>query len=202
MTNTYCPFIRETCKGNECIIVTLLGGLREKEEEEGEAAPRYEAPTERALAAFDRQERETPDWIKSATAEELAAEILDFRKREFPEDEHVTFHTAYRLFLNSKGIQEFMIPPDAQLKMERAVYLAHRETRREAEIEMKRRLEEEKEELPSLVGKCVDWAKANGLRRLTLADVDTFMLESDLKLMPETRRALYSMANSKLKPGR
>ena len=40
------------------------------------------------------------------------------------------------------------------------------------------------------------------LRRLTLADVDTYVLEKDLDIVKETKRALYSMANLRLKTGK
>jgi len=204
MSNTYCPFIRETCKGNECVlfrnegcvIVTLLGGLREKEEE---GAPLYEADTDRTVAVLDRRERDAPDWIKGTTPEELAAEMLEFMRREFPDDQLVAFDTASRFYWESKGIQDFLMPFNVQMKMRKAEYLAEREADKEADAGMKKRLQEEKDELPSLLSQCIEWTRANGLRRLTLADVDTFILEKDLTLMSKTRRALYSMANLRLK---
>jgi hypothetical protein len=66
----------------------------------------------------------------------------------------------------------------------------------------KRRLTEEKEELPSLVSQCVDWARVNSLKRLTLADVDTFVMEKELDLLNEIKRAMYAMTNVKLKSGK
>jgi hypothetical protein len=60
-------------------------------------------------------------------------------------------------------------------------------------------LAKEKDELPSLVSQCVDFARMNGLKKLTLSDVDTFIIEKELDLMHETKRAVYSMANVKLK---
>jgi hypothetical protein len=63
----------------------------------------------------------------------------------------------------------------------------------------KRVLQEEKDELPSLVDKCVEWAGINNLNKVTFADVDAFLLDKDLRLLGETKRALYSMANVKLK---
>jgi hypothetical protein len=66
-------------------------------------------------------------------------------------------------------------------------------------MQRKERLGKEKEEFPSLVSQCVDWARINGLKRLTLSDLDTYILEKDLDILQETKRALYSMANLKLK---
>lgn len=42
----------------------------------------------------------------------------------------------------------------------------------------------------------------NSLKRLTLSDVDTFITEKDLDLMHETKRAIYAMANVRLKSER
>jgi hypothetical protein len=80
--------------------------------------------------------------------------------------------------------------------------LAEREIRRDEENQRKERLKKEKEELPSLVSQCVDFARMNNLKRLTLSDVDTFVMEKDLDVMHETKRAIYAMANVKLKSGK
>jgi len=48
----------------------------------------------------------------------------------------------------------------------------------------------------------VDWARINNLKRLTLADVDTFIMEKEFDLLTETKRAIYAMANVKLKSGK
>ena len=80
--------------------------------------------------------------------------------------------------------------------------LPEREIRRDEENQRKERLKKEKEELPSLVSQRVDFARMNNLKRLTLSDVDTFVMEKDLDLMHETRRAIYAMANVKLKSGK
>jgi hypothetical protein len=44
--------------------------------------------------------------------------------------------------------------------------------------------------------------RINSLKRLTLADVDTFIMEKELDLMKETKRAMNAMANVKLKSGK
>jgi hypothetical protein len=80
--------------------------------------------------------------------------------------------------------------------------LAEREIRRDEENQRKERLKKEKEELPSLVSQCVEFARMNNLKRLTLSDVDTFVMEKDLDVMHETKRAIYAMANVKLKSGK
>ena len=207
MINTFCPFLRETCKGNECImfrdeeclLVSFLQAVREGAPTPEEGMPSMQEGIERGGLILHREEAEVPDWIKKRTPEELAVEILEFVKKEFPEEEWFGFHLASRYFWESKGVQEYMMPSEVQLKIQRANFLAQKELTKQAEAERKRTLQEEKDELPSLVGKCVDWARINGLNKVTLADVDTFLLEKDLELMHETKRALYSMANLKLK---
>ena len=94
------------------------------------------------------------------------------------------------------------MPPEIRIKIEKAELLAEREIRKDEENQRKERLKKEKEELPSLVSQCVDFARMNGLKRLTVSDVDSFIMEKNLDLMHETKRALYSMANLKLKTGK
>lgn len=180
MTNTFCPLLRDTCKGNECImlrdeeclLVSFLETVREDAPTPEEGMP---------------QIQEGIDWIEKRTPEELAAEILEFIKKEEAE-KGFDYYSASRYFWESKGIQELLMPFEVRSKMQRADLLAERQ-----------KLQEEKDELPALVGKCVDWARTNNLNKVALADVDAFLLEKDLHLLRETRRALYSMANLKLK---
>jgi hypothetical protein len=73
----------------------------------------------------------------------------------------------------------------------------------QAQIRMEEKNKEkimlEREELPSLVDQCVDWARVNGLRSVTKADIETYLLENNLDIMKETQRSLYAMTNTKLK---
>jgi len=205
--NTFCPFFKETCRGNECVmfrneeclIVSFLERISEGIPLPEESVSSSEENLGRGGLILHREEAEVPEWIKKRTPEELAVEMLEFKKKEFSEDEKLSFHTLSRFFWASKGVERFFMPSEFQLKIERANFLAEREIAREAEAQKKRRLEEEKEELPSLVSQCVDWARINGLKRLTLADIDTYIMEKDLDILNETKRALYAMANVKLK---
>ena len=153
---------------------------------------------------FHREEPEVPDWIKTKTPEQLAAEMLEFTKKEFSEDylglyTRLGFHTVYDFFWKSEGIKRYYMPSDIQSKIERANILFQKEILKEADRRKRERLKKEKEELPSLVSQCVDWARANGLKKLTLADTDAFIVERNLDLLYETKRALYAMTNVKLK---
>lgn len=80
---TFCPFFKETCKGNECVmfkngeclIVSFL-------QIASEGVPSPEGIMTSGIE-IRREEAEVPDWIKTRTAEELAVEILEFKKNEF-----------------------------------------------------------------------------------------------------------------------
>lgn len=195
MTNTFCPFLRETCKGNECmmfrdeecLLVSFLETVREGTPTPAEGMPLIQEGIERGGLIFHREEAEVPDWIEKRTPEELAVEIFEFIKRERTE-EGSDYYSASHNFWESKGVHEFLVPFEVRSKIQRADFLAKR-----------RVLQEEKDELPSLVAKCVDWAGINNLNKVTLADVDAFLLEKDLDLLRETKKALYSTANFKLK---
>ena len=196
---TFCPFFKETCKGNECVmfkngeclIVSFL-------QIASEGVPSSEEIMASGIE-IHREEAEVPDWIKTRTAEELAVEILEFKKKEFSEDENLGFHAISNFFWKSKGIERYLMPSDIELKVERANILARREILKETETQKRERLGKEKEELPSLVSHCIDWARTNGLKRLTLADIDAYIMERNLDILKETRRALYAMANVQLK---
>lgn len=198
--NTFCPFFKENCRGNECVmfrsgecvIVSSLQGI-------SAGVPSSVEIMEPSGIEFHRREAEVPDWIKTRPPEELAVEMLEFKKKEFSEDENLGFHTISDFFWKSKGIERFLMPSDIQLKIERANILARREILKEVETQKKERLEKEKEELPSLVSQCIDWARTNGLKRLTLGDIDAYIMERNLDILKKTRRALYAMANVKLK---
>lgn len=199
--NTFCPFFKETCKGNECVMwrdesCLIVSFLKIT----SEGVPPAEEIVETSRFEIPREEVEVPDWLKTRTAEELAVEILEFKKKEFPEDEYLGLHTFSNLFWENKGIEHtYDMPSEIRLKISRANILARTQIHRESEKEKKEQMQKEKEELPSLVSHCIDWARTNGLKRLTLADVDAYLLEKNLEITRETKRALYAMANVKLK---
>jgi len=72
-------------------------------------------------------------------------------------------------------------------------------TQTRLEDERNERVKQERDGLSSLVDQCIDWARANGLSRLTKADCETFLMEYDLDILKETKDRLYSITNTKLK---
>ena len=200
-----CPFFNGECKGNQCVmwynenclIVNFLQNISigferaESTEEviEEPYQPRFEIP-----------KPSIPEEIKQTTAEELAVEYVTFLETEFPESELTPHGGNFQLFLNSKNItSHWNLPPDIQIKIQKAEILAREEIKKKIEIEHRLRIEKEKEELPSLISRCIDWAITYGFKKVTLADVDAFLLENELDILKETKRTLYSLTNLKLK---
>jgi len=199
LTRTLCPFFKEDCHGNECIMwkneeCLLVSFLQHMSE--GVELPETGIPLQ------EEAEAEASKWLKTSTPEEVAVEILDFKRKEFPEEESFGFHSIPYYYWSQKGIEKSVMPPEILMKMEKAELLAEREIRKDEENQRKGRLKKEKEELPSLVSRCVDFARMNGLKKLRISDVDSFVMEKDLDLMDETKRAIYANANVKLKSGK
>lgn len=197
--NTFCPFFRDNCRGNECImfrdgdclVVKFFQSVSEEHPERGEIVETTRFEIE--------EEAEVPDWLNNFTAEEIASEILEFKKERFPEEEYIHIHTAITLFWEEKGIQRYRMPSEISIKISQADTLASIMYRKEQQNQKKIRMEKENTELPSLVGRCVDWARTNNLKRVTVADIDAYILENELDILNETKRAIYAKTNVDLK---
>jgi hypothetical protein len=194
-----CPFFKEKCHGNECImwknekcyIVSFLQRIAEAPEEDMSSAEEG-AETGRMVSR-----RGVPELLETSTPEELAEQMVEFAKKEFPEEKFGYSHIFHQ-FWESKGVQQFLLPTEAQSKIERANYLADRLI----DKEKKERLAKEREELPSLVSQCVDWAKITNIKTLRLADVEVFTMEKKLNVLDETKRDIWKAANVKLRSGK
>jgi len=199
-----CPFFKKTCLGNQCImwkdenclIVSFMENFTQQSELEfKEGVPLY-------FEDETLKEKEVPTEIKLATPEELAAEMIAFAKKEFPDEDDQYGNRIYsirQLFWQSKNIERYGLPPEIQLKMEKAELLAQAQLKKEREAKEREALEREKAELPSLVSSCVDWAIDHGLTRITKADVEAFLLEKNIEILPQTKRSLYVMAGIEIK---
>ncbi|MCX6818525.1 MAG: hypothetical protein NT129_00815 [Candidatus Aenigmarchaeota archaeon] len=174
-------------KDEDCLIISFMENSVNK-------------PSEIPLS-FETEEREMeiPTEIKLATPEELAVKMIDFARREFPDKERIYINNISQLFWGQKNIDRYGAPPDIQLKIQKAEFLAQKKLDEEREIERNETLEKEKNEMPSLVSSCVDWAKGNGLKRITQSDVVAFLLENGIRILPQTQRAVYAMANVAIK---
>ena len=201
-----CPFFNDTCKGNQCVMwfdeeCLIVGFLRNLHSGISKPEIEFDEPIDlQPSYHFERPEPVIPEDIKSATAESLAAEFITFLEREFHDSELTPHYGNFQLFLQTKNlVDRWNIPADIRLKIEKAQTLARDEIQKRIETERRIRFETEKEELPSLVNRCCDWAVTNGMKRVTVADVDAFILENELDMLKETRRALYAMSNVQLK---
>ncbi|HEC93563.1 MAG TPA: hypothetical protein ENI51_11390, partial [Candidatus Atribacteria bacterium] len=88
--NTFCPIIKEKCRGNECvmwrderclIIAFMEIFVRAPEEENIAVSTGYE------YEEIDKVE--VPEEIKSATPEELAVKLISFVKEKFPDNKRI-----------------------------------------------------------------------------------------------------------------
>ena len=193
--NVFCPFLKDKCKENECmmwkdekcLIISLMERLLtypEKETAEREPA------------------KEILDEIKLATEEELAVELVSFAKKLFPHVEDIDLYVASESFWENKCISERNAPSAIKLKMHNVEMLAGKILDAEMLLMEKAQLEKEKSGLPSLVNLCVDWAIANGLRTVTKGDMKAFLDERNIEILPQTLSLLHAQVNVKLKSKR
>lgn len=195
-----CPFFKKKCLGNQCVMwkdeTCLVVSFMENFV--GQPPAEFERPEPLGFE-METREVEVPTEIKLATPEELAAKLIDFTQKEFPDEDRRWIRNISQLFWRSKNIERWNIPADIQLKIEKAELLAQKQLDSEREVREREQLEKEKTELPSLVSSCVDWAKDHSLKRITKADVEAFLLEKNIEILPQTQRSLYAMANVEIK---
>jgi len=180
------------CKDEKCLIVGFLLHFQPAEWEE------FDEDT------FEKEQNigkefTVPQWLRDASSEDLAKEMLRFRDIEFPK-EKVSLYYLSSLFWSKKGIDNtFGLPPEIGIKIEQADK-AVREQLQKEEVDKKRaRLTSENEALPSLVSQCVEWAIGNGMKRISLPDVGTFVLQNNIDILKDTKKALYLKVNAQLR---
>ena len=213
LTGSLCPFFKEDCHGNrcvmwqneECVIVRFLR-LVQDFAMSGEKMPSSEEPTEKTSTILNGEEQEAPDWLKPASLETLAKEIIEFKESKFPEirvgltfRSRSDFHNFLFNYWSQKGVSKYMMPSEIRTKINDAERLAEQELVKKEQTEKKKRLENETEQLPNLVSHFVDWARPRSIKRATLMDVEQFVLDKDIDVLKETKRAIYNKANAKLK---
>jgi hypothetical protein len=164
-----------------------------------------ESPDEDILvseeADLQKAGTKAPKWLKELSPEELAAEIVEFKKKEFPQ-EYGGFRSPTSVathYMSSKGTDEYLLTQELQMKVEKAVLLAEQMILNEEERSKKEKFEKEKKGLPELANHCVDFARSNGLKKITFADLRTFLMEKEIELSDQAQRLLYGMSNLRLK---
>jgi hypothetical protein len=213
LTDKLCPFFKEDCHGNkcvmwhneECVIVAFLEGMQELSMSEKSVHSSQE-PTEGTGVILQREVAEAPDWLKTASPEIIAKEILEFKESKFPEV-HVgvtlrsrsNFHNFLFTYWTQKGVLKNLMPSEIQVRISEAERLAEQELVKKEQIEKKERLENETEQLPNLVSQFVDWTKPRSIKRPTLTEVEQFVVDKNIDILKETKRSIFIMANEKLK---
>jgi len=190
-------------KDEECLIVKFLQGVQLASEEGESTEEGIDLETGMPIRASST----VPKWLKTATAESIAKDILEFKDEQFPNGDDDRFRfgmdsSIIRLFWSKKGVQRFGLPPEIQCKIEEADTMVDMQIRKEENDKRKQRLTTEKEELPSLIGQCADYARSNELKKLTQGEVEAWVQEKELDLLPETIRLLWTKVNLALKTGK
>ena len=200
---SFCPLFNNECKGNQCVMwheeaCLIVSFLQDLTQPPIDREIISEEPI--VIRGFERHEPVIPDEIKETTPESLADDFMTFLETEFPDSELMPYGGNFQLFLKTKNLTErWNLPVEIQLKIEKAQLLARDGIRKRNEDKKRIRLESEKGELPSLVGRCCDWAISKGFKKVTIADVDAFVLVNEFDLLQETKRSLYVMTNVQLK---
>lgn len=144
-------------------------------------------------AEMETREPEIPQALEKKSAEELASELLEYIKKEFPDaKEGIGLHEAIEMFWKEKGWDEFEYNPKISIKMEKAESMAERRLTRE-------QFEKEKEILPKLVNELVEWAMNEGLKRVYKYNVVSFLQEKEVELTQQSTDVLFNKVNIELK---
>lgn len=195
---SYCPLIKEVCKGNECVMwkkkCILVAYLYEAIEEEPQETPSSESHVAKSKVVPE---------IRTITAEKLAEDFVAYANKEFPDEANISYVLSQASFLalTEKGFDErdVLIPPDILLKIERAKILARKQMEKERVNKEREQLALEKSKLPEITNNLYDWARANSFNRVTQGEIDAFLLEKEIDLSQKTRHQLQSIANLRLK---
>ncbi len=191
-----CPFFKTDCYRDKCVmwkngcLITIFLDKFQLETTEAEIQPENDQETS--------EKSQFKDWLEKATPANIAEEIIEFKNQHFS-NERVSSFDLTRLFWTDKELDNWEIPAKVQLKIEQANLKVQQKLDEIEEAKNRKRLAEEKQKLSTLIKECIDWTNQAGLKKLTLADVDAFILDKNLDIMFETRRALYSKVNIKLK---
>jgi hypothetical protein len=175
-----------------CLIVSFLERLvpDEIDGEEHLQIPSYEG------------EDEIPEELLDTTPEELGAKLITFAEKELPDTKKGSMRKVFAMFWSERGVSPWRTPPEIQLMIQKAEVLAEKGLKDKEENKLKLRLEKERNNLGSYVDACADWARGVGLKKVTRADVETFLFEKEVELLSETIRKIWSMTNTRLRADR
>jgi hypothetical protein len=204
--NTFCPLIREECKHaecmawkeNRCLVFSFLASSVQATEQQ---LARNQSIEESHVEIDQTEEKvqKAIEVLRSSTPEELVAQLVSFVKKESEGEDNIWVSHFVDAFWAERGIEKWDMPSDLKFKVEKVELLAQQEIDGYEEMEMEKKRQREKIEFPALVSQCVNWAREHGLKRLTQADIEAFLLEKELDISVTTERSLYATANVQLK---
>jgi len=139
-------------------------------------------------------EKEQHEALLKEDNDELVKQFIEFIKKEYSD----TFNDLYKLhqvkdhFWLEKGIQQrYGLDLKVRLKMERV--------ERSVEKQLtKAKIEREKEIMPKLIEKYLNWANENELNKVNKTNTECFLTENDVKLTPGNFDLLHVKVKNKL----
>jgi len=135
-----------------------------------------------------------PKELKEKSAEDLAEELAEFLRKEFPEcgTRGRVLYIGKELFWEKKGVRSFEADPETRILMERVESLVDKRL-------TEQQLQDEKEKLPDLIEACIDWAKEYGLKKLTKTNLRAFLAEKGEPLSRTSEDILLQQVNFRIK---
>ena len=130
---------------------------------------------------------DVPEELSNKTPEELATQYLEYLKTEYPNDSQVDSYSIRRSYWESLGLSN------------------HGNNKHDIFIEKISRSidkiqdKQEKEMIPELLEKCVNWAIKNEEYKPSQVLVRGFLSESDIELSPSNFKTLHTKIILKLK---
>jgi len=195
---SFCPFIKEVCKENICMmwsndICLVANYLKEVQE----------IPSEIEFDGLPieiepRSKKEVPTWLQLSTPQEIIEEYFKFINAEFPESERPQYN-VFELFLQTKGLENiWSLPAEVSLKIRktRALLQIEQEKRRERDRQL--RIEKEKTQVEYFALQFVDWMQENSIDKIYKKEVSRFAQEKGLDLLWETHDAIFNKAKVEL----
>jgi hypothetical protein len=145
------------------------------------------------------RKKKIPEDIKLMSAEELAEELVEYVRKQFPDNVNMVY-SVKDIFWKSKGLEDtWDIPLEIKLKIQQTELLADNKIAEENKKLEKIRLEKEKEQLPDLIEDCITWAQGLGFNKITKSDLDTFLMEREIQLLKFSSDYLHNKVNLRLK---
>jgi len=138
-----------------------------------------------------------PKELKEKSVEELAKSMIEFLEKEYPElleSKRPAVIRPLYTYWKKMGVDMFLFHGDAdtRIKIDRAEFIVQKEFEERA-------LRRRKQRILELKPRVVEWAKKNGLGKITQADIEAFLLTEEISLTQEDGRVLARLVNLDLK---